>query len=320
MRCRKKWWRNEKIEMSMSAKPNPPEHLGFLDGIRGGAALWVMLAHCMIWGGWYGVPLPTPKIAVDIFMVVSGFLMVYQYRRRQSVEPMDSWRTAVRFWLRRFFRIAPVYYLLLVILLVFWNAYADGLTTLQQAAPERWSKPSIYDPAHYHVGWWNTSVHATFLFGLLPKYAFSNMSPDWSIGLEMQFYALFPLLFFSFRRASWVAVTVMALVLSAGCNRWFAHLPGIVPGSHGLFAEPSFLLMKLPLFIIGMLSGEVFCLLRQAPGQCALMTVGALLLSSHYSVWVSVATATILWLVWSRMTEADGGGGRDTSLAGLTAS
>ncbi|MGZ4971449.1 MAG: acyltransferase family protein, partial [Limisphaerales bacterium] len=70
------------------AVPNKEDsgHLGFLDGLRGGAALWVLVAHCMIWGGWYGVPVPSPKIAVDIFMVVSGFLMVFQYARREGVE------------------------------------------------------------------------------------------------------------------------------------------------------------------------------------------------------------------------------------------
>jgi peptidoglycan/LPS O-acetylase OafA/YrhL len=164
--------------MSGSSKNKAPDHLGFLDGIRGGAALWVLLAHCMIWGGWYGIPLPSPKIAVDIFMVASGFLMVYQYRRRERTEPLDSKRTACRFWVRRFFRIAPVYYLLLLFLFFFWNVYADGLTTLQAATPQQWSKPSVYNPAIYQMTGLNVFLHATFLFGVLPGYVTSNLSPD----------------------------------------------------------------------------------------------------------------------------------------------
>jgi len=31
--------------------------------LRALAAFWVLAAHCMIWGGWYGVPLPSPKEA-----------------------------------------------------------------------------------------------------------------------------------------------------------------------------------------------------------------------------------------------------------------
>jgi peptidoglycan/LPS O-acetylase OafA/YrhL len=293
--------------MSGSSKTKAPDHLGFLDGIRGGAALWVLLAHCMIWGGWYGVPLPSPKIAVDIFMVASGFLMVYQYRRREAREPMDSRRTAIRFWIRRFFRIAPIYYLCLLILLVFWSAYSNGLATLQQVLPERWANLPIYVPANYHVGWLNTLMHATFLFGMVPKYAASNMSPDWSIGLEMQFYAVFPALYLLFRRISWVGVLAVVILLSEGCNRWFAHLPGPVPGTYGLFAEPTFLLMKLPVFLIGMLVGETFCRARVALVSSVLMSITAMLVTAHYSIWVSVVTGMILWLTWSGAGAGDHG-------------
>ncbi len=282
------------------------DHLGFLDGLRGGAALWVLLAHCMIWGGWYGIPLPSAKIAVDIFMVASGFLMVYQYRRREAVEPMDAWRTAARFWARRFFRIAPVYYLFLGVIYLFWDSYAGGLATLQEAAPERWARLPEYQPVHYHVDWLNTLIHATFLFGLLPAYAASNLSADWSIGLEMQFYAAFPLLFWLFRRHSWLLVLAGAFVLAEVCQRGFGLFPGPVPGARGLFSEPAFLPLKLPLFLIGMLLGEVFCLRHQAPRRCVLMSVGAELASAQYSIWVSVAVGIVLWLTWSPLAEREG--------------
>ncbi len=90
-----------------------PGHLDFLVGIRGLAALWVLVAHCMIWGGWYALPLPDPKIAVDIFMVVSGFLMVHVAQARSARKPPGSKSMTYRFWVRRFFRIAPLYYLVL---------------------------------------------------------------------------------------------------------------------------------------------------------------------------------------------------------------
>ena len=292
--------------MDASSAERNASHLGFLDGIRGGAALWVLLAHCMIWGGWYGIPIPAPKIAVDIFMIVSGFLMVYQYRSRETVEPIDMWRTTLRFWVRRFFRIAPVYYLVLIIVFAFWDAHVDGAAILQHVSPELWQQPSIYDPAAHHMDWTNTLVHATFLFGLLPKYAFSNMTPDWSIGLEMQFYVAFPLLYILCRRFSWLWIVTISLALSIVCNRWFDSLPGVVPGTYGLFPEPSFLLMKLPLFLIGMLAAEIYCLHQQAPGKCALMTIGAMLITAKYAIWVSVATGTILWLGWSQTNEEEG--------------
>jgi peptidoglycan/LPS O-acetylase OafA/YrhL len=157
------------------------------------------------------------------------------------------------------------------------------------------------------MDWVNVLVHASFLFGLSPQYAFSNMTPDWSIGLEMQFYAAFPVLYVLMRRYSWVWIAIVSLALSVVCNRVFHTLPGAVPGTLGLFPEPSFLMMKLPLFVIGMLSCEIYCIHQQAPGKCVLMTVGVLLVAAKYTIWVSVATGIILWLGWSRTAGAEGG-------------
>lgn len=292
--------------MSVGPSVKTSDHLGFLDGIRGIAALWVLLSHCMMWGGWQGIPLPSPKIAVDIFMVASGFLMVYQYRRRDAHEPMDSWMTAARFWVRRFFRIAPVYYLSLILVFAFWGAYSQGLTTLQQASPEHWAASPEYNPANYHVDWLNTLVHGTFLFGLFPKYAASNMSTDWSIGLEMQFYAVFPVLFALLRRFPWPGVLVGSVAMSELCNRVFAGLPGALPGTQGLFSEPTFLLLKLPVFLIGMLVGEAFYQRGQAPRSAVLMSAASMVVSLRYSAWLSVAVGVILWLSWSGVAEQEG--------------
>src|SRR5580700_3729370 len=96
------------------ARVSAPVRLDFMDGIRGAAAFWVLLAHCMIWGGWYGIPVPDPKIAVDIFMVVSGYLMFYLAEERSAKEPPGQLASVLKFWTRRFFRIAPVYYLVLL--------------------------------------------------------------------------------------------------------------------------------------------------------------------------------------------------------------
>lgn len=71
----------------------------FLNAFRGAAALWVVVAHCMIWGGVPFNPIPDPKLAVDLFMLLSGFLMLYTVDRSRK-----DWG---RFGLRRFFRLAP---------------------------------------------------------------------------------------------------------------------------------------------------------------------------------------------------------------------
>src|SRR3569832_20408 len=94
------------------------EHLPWLDGLRGFAALWVLASHVQILSGMHAVPvLSWGGLAVDLFMLLSGFLMAHHYVLRREREPWEDRSTFLIFWLRRFFRIAPLYYVLLVIAL-----------------------------------------------------------------------------------------------------------------------------------------------------------------------------------------------------------
>ena len=177
----------------------------------------MLLAHCMIWGGWYKLPLPDPKVAVDIFMVVSGYLMVYLAEDRARQEPPGTAPTIMKFWVRRFFRIAPLYYLILVSAFVFGANIKNGYAILQAANPNQWQNAIIYSPERIHYTLANLLMHISFLFGACPAYSLSTGLPDWSIGLEMQFYAAFPLLFFLYHRLGPLRATLLtwgvALVL-----------------------------------------------------------------------------------------------------------
>src|SRR5262249_15208542 len=82
-----------------------------------------------------------------------------------------------------------------------------------------------------------------YLFGLSPKYAFSTMLPDWSLSLEMQFYAVFPVLALAMRRFGWL-VTCIALTGVSVVGSWAI-------GRSVVFPEPSLLIFKLPVFMAG---------------------------------------------------------------------
>jgi peptidoglycan/LPS O-acetylase OafA/YrhL len=58
-------WQVNKMVATV-ANASQTENQPFLNGIRGSAALYVLVAHCAIWGG--GLKLPDPKIAVNVFV------------------------------------------------------------------------------------------------------------------------------------------------------------------------------------------------------------------------------------------------------------
>ena len=57
-------------------------------------------------------------------------------------------------------------------------------------------------------------AHFTFLFGFIPRYAASTHIPDWSIGLEMQFYLFFPFIAILLIRTHFVGGTFVLIALN----------------------------------------------------------------------------------------------------------
>lgn len=274
---------NREIVAPVSARAR----LDFMDGIRGAAAFWVLLGHCMIWGGWYGIPLPNPKVAVDIFMVVSGYLMFHLAETRSAQEPPGQPAAMAKFWTRRVFRIAPVYYLVLAVVFLLGDSIAHGVATLQHANLKGWVGTQYYPlPLDYSVK--SFLMHVSFLFGLDPAYASSTGLPDWSIGLEMQFYAVFPLLWMLFCWFRPVFATLLIGAVWFACNKMIAYPQ---------FPEPSFLPLKLDVFIVGMLMASANRDFGARPLDAAVQIVMAVIIAWGHSVSVLVAAALMCLMV-----------------------
>ncbi|SAL18196.1 acyltransferase [Caballeronia cordobensis] len=215
-----------------------------LDGLRGLAAMWVFLCHVQILTGMKSIPiLSYGELAVDLFMFLSGFLMAHHYLERRADEPWNTGRTWWRFWCRRFFRITPAYYLLLLISFAAGHYLADARTSIAHF----WPATATLDSRYLDHSVWNVLTHVTYSFGVLPRYSFNTALPDWSIGLEMQFYAVFPLLMLLIaRHGVFIAIAGLAIVAFA--------VQLMAPGLFAAFPMPSFLPMKLYMFLAGMVA------------------------------------------------------------------
>jgi peptidoglycan/LPS O-acetylase OafA/YrhL len=99
---------------------------------------------------------------------------------------------------------------------------------------------------YYDQGVANVLTHVSFLFGFSPTYSFRTALPDWSIGLEMAFYAAFPFLMILASRFGFLltAIAVSCLCMAASFLAF---------DFFGSFAVPAFLPIKLPIFLAGML-------------------------------------------------------------------
>jgi peptidoglycan/LPS O-acetylase OafA/YrhL len=187
------------------------KYLPELEGLRGLAALWVLLYHVGVLTGIHIFFLRSGMLGVDVFILISGFIMVHQYELRKQSHPWTAGSTMRGFWLRRYFRIAPLYYLLLLVSFLV-------MPMIVQANALLVSHPAGNTATHGDVSIFNFLIHCSFAFGAIPQYAQATALPDWTLGLEMEFYLIFPFLMLIPYRRSYAA-----MVLAAGGGRcWCA--------------------------------------------------------------------------------------------------
>ncbi|WEX75354.1 acyltransferase [Sinorhizobium numidicum] len=213
-----------------------------LDGLRGLASLWVMIGHALLLTGWRLPVLSEPDLGVDLFIMLSGFLMVFHYQLRAGKEPWELTSTWRSFWIRRFLRIAPLYYFLLAVAFMLgpWlfetRMVIDAFLDRTPQSSQRFLDNGIT----------NGLMHVSFLFGLSPDYAYRTPLPDWSIGLEMQFYAAFPFIMLLLKKAGWVRGALFTAAIAVAIWSTTSLL-----GIH--FPMPAFLPLKMHIFLCGML-------------------------------------------------------------------
>jgi len=147
------------------------ERLAGLDLLRGIAALGVLALH-LHWGSPSAVLLPKGYLAVDLFFVLSGFVIAYSYEKRLGSAPLLK-----RFCVARLIRLYPLYLLatlfsaaVLLVALLFGRGADVDLTSSTWAASLAMALLFLPTPS-------NWSVEPTSLFPLV--------FPAWSLFWEL---------------------------------------------------------------------------------------------------------------------------------------
>ncbi|OIR07911.1 acyltransferase family protein [mine drainage metagenome] len=233
--------------------------LNAIESLRGVAALLVVFYHLV---ALMRVAAPPQLgfiashfgLGVPLFYTLSGFVLAYGYADR-----LNSRGMLLAFYARRYFRIAPLFYTMLVLWLltnrIVWHR-TFGASTL--------------------------ALNLSFLFGLVPGRQESIVWAGWSVGIEMLFYLLFPWLMLGLRR---FGPTLLALALACLLSAWVQS--AFAAAGLGGYAYMN-LLTHLPFFLAGIAAYRAWQVLQltERPGLgaiCALLAalLGAVLYSDR---------------------------------------
>lgn len=200
----------------MTVKP-PNNRIEILDPLRGLAAAavaWYHFTNCseVVQTSWLRASGQYGWLGVDIFFVISGFIIPYSMYRA-SYEPT---RHFGRFLVKRLLRLEPPY--LASIVLALSLMLIRRFSGIGRPAPEV-SAPQIL----LHLGYLNT------FFG----YRWLN-EVYWTLGIEFQYYLLLALLYpLLVTKKRWAC---LAAVLALPCSALVVDTPTMVFHFLGLFA------------------------------------------------------------------------------------
>lgn len=164
----------------MAPKKNSKSfHYPMVDALRGLAALTIVVYHVIEIIEWETFPLSGPLgalfragwMAVDLFFVVSGFVIAISAKRCYdgAASPREFWKV---YFLKRFFRIVPLHFLTCGIFLIF-------------ISPATMLRPDVL---------WHIFTHLLFIHNWFPETCGSINGSNWSLGVEVQFYLLMALM------------------------------------------------------------------------------------------------------------------------------
>jgi len=170
------------------------KHIKGLDTMRAIAALIVVFGHIELAKSRYlnievyNDYFPSGRLSVILFFVLSGFLISYLLIKEFEVTKTISFK---RFYLRRILRILPLYYLVLLLSAVLISANPSSLSYFLCF--------TIFPNIAHAIGeGWSSSPQV------------------WSIGVEEQFYLIWPICLYIIMRINPKSLTYLLLIFIVG--------------------------------------------------------------------------------------------------------
>ncbi len=155
--------------------------------LRGIAVLLVVLFHLQIGGVRSGF------LGVDIFFVISGFLMAILYNPTLKIE----------FFTRRSKRLLPTYFMVIVLTLI---------VSIFITIPNEYDQVSIQS---IYATFFSSNIGFWMQNSYFSKEDFNPLLHLWSLGVEIQFYLIVPLLYWIFKKSKFYLPLILFLSLVA---------------------------------------------------------------------------------------------------------
>jgi peptidoglycan/LPS O-acetylase OafA/YrhL len=186
--------------VEQAAVVRKPARLNALTGLRCFAAVNIVLFHFSNpqWFGWLAPVVNAGFVSVSYFILLSGFVLGYNYNERARNGELDR----VRFWKARFTRIYPIY---LLSLLLSWGQVAKD-----------------YGSHTHGMFWAGMALTPLLLQGWIPAIATFLNTPAWTMSAEAFYYTVFPWL------ARWKRPDRIAPYVGKMAGIWIL---GMIPGA-----------------------------------------------------------------------------------------
>jgi len=216
----------------------------FIDALRGWAILGVIIFHTsLMWSR------PSSNIfhefamrgekGVQLFYLMSALTLFLSMSARIKKEL----RPIINFFIRRFFRIAPLFYFAMAV-----NLAVFGLSS-RYWAPDG-------------VEWWYIPLTALFMNGWMPQTINTVVEGGWSIAVEMIFYAMVPYLFLKLKDIKRTLLFILCSLILAklSADLLVQYLSPIYPGPKQYLVSGFthfWMLSQAPLFGFGILAYHI---------------------------------------------------------------